>query len=314
MDNNGKTFWLPEKASTFVDVVDPAFRLYYWISVFFFVLICGLIVVFMIKYVRKRPDQMASAQITHNLPLELSWTIIPLIIVMILFFIGMKGYLHMRVPPADALQVNVMGQKWSWSFTYPSGAVNDTLVVPVNTPVKLLMTSRDVIHGFFIPAFRTKADVIPNRYHSLWFQATRTGVFPVECTQYCGTNHSYMLTAVKVMEPDAYEEWLANASDPGKGKTPAEFGAILYTKRGCNACHSIDGTKLVGPSWKGVFGKGEALADGSTAQVDEAYIRESILEPNAKVVAGYQPVMPTYKGVLTDREIDAIAAYIATLK
>ena len=174
MDNNGKTFWLPEKASTFVDIVDPAFMLYYWISVFFFVLICALIIVFMIKYVRKRPDQLATAQITHNLPLELSWTIIPLIIVMILFFIGMKGYLHMRVPPADALQVNVMGQKWSWSFTYPTGAVNDTLVVPVNTPVKLVMTSRDVLHSFFIPAFRTKADVIPNRYHSLWFQATRT--------------------------------------------------------------------------------------------------------------------------------------------
>ncbi len=314
MDNNGKTFWLPEKASTFVDIVDPAFQLYYWISVFFFVLICALIIAFMIKYVRKRPDQLAKAQITHNLPLELSWTIIPLIIVMILFFIGMKGYLHMRVPPADALQVNVMGQKWSWSFTYPTGAVNDTLVVPINTPVKLVMTSRDVIHSFFIPAFRTKADVLPNRYHSLWFQATRTGVFPVECTQYCGNNHSYMLSAVKVMEPEGYDEWLANASDPGKGKTPAQFGEVLYTKRGCNACHSIDGTKLVGPTWKGIWEKNETFADGSSGKVDAAYIRDSIVEPNAKVVTGFQPVMPTYKGVLTDREIEAIAAYIATLK
>jgi cytochrome c oxidase subunit II len=154
----------------------------------------------------------------------------------------------MRVPPADSMQVNVMGQKWSWSFTYANGVNNDTLVVPVNTPVKLLMTSRDVLHSFFIPAFRTKADVIPNRYHSLWFQATRTGVFPVECTQYCGTNHSYMLTAVKVLEQEAFDTWLTAAGDPGKGKTPAEFGAVLYTKKGCNACHSVDGSKLVGPS------------------------------------------------------------------
>ena len=312
--DNSKTLWLPEKASTFVDIVDPAFNLFYWISVFFFVLICGLILVFTVKYIRRRPDQLASAQITHNLPLELSWTIIPLIIVMILFFIGMKGYLHMRVPPADSVQVNVMGQKWSWSFTYGTGAVNDTLVVPVNTPVKLLVTSRDVLHSFFIPAFRTKADVIPNRYHALWFQATRTGIFPVQCTQYCGTSHSYMLTAVKVVEQGAYEEWLSNASDPGKGKTPEEFGAILYAKRGCNACHSVDGSKIVGPSWKGIFGRMEGMAAGPEMMVDEAYIRQSIMEPNAHVVKGFQPVMPTYKGVLTDREVDAIIAYIKTLK
>lgn len=314
MDNNGKTFWLPEKASTFADVVDPAFNLYYWISVFFFVLICVLMAAFIFKYLRRRPDQLATAQISHNLPLELTWTIIPLLIVIVLFFIGMKGYLHMRVPPADAVQINVMGQKWSWSFTYPTGAVNDTLVVPLNTPVKLVMTSRDVIHGFFIPAFRTKADVIPNRYHSLWFQATKEGVFPVECTQYCGTNHSYMLTAVKVVNQDKYDEWLAGASDPGKGLTPEQFGEALYSKRGCNACHSIDGSRLVGPSWKGTFGSARSLADGGSATADADYIRQSILEPNAKVVAGFQPVMPTYKGVLTDREIDALIAYIATLK
>lgn len=310
---NGKTFWLPEKASTFVDTVDPAFMLYYWISVFFFVLICVLMVVFIVKYIRKRPDQLATAQITHNLPLELTWTIIPLIIVIGLFFVGMKGFLHMRVAPADHMAVTVKGQKWSWSFEYPSGAVNDTLVVPVNSPVKLLMTSRDVIHSFFIPAFRAKADVIPGRYHSLWFQATRTGVFPVQCTQYCGTNHSYMLTAVKVLEKDAYADWLAEASDPGKGKTPEQFGAILFTKRGCSACHSTDGSKGVGPSWKGVFGSQENTSAGAVT-VDEAYLRESILEPNTKVVAGFQPVMPTFKGVLSDREVDALIAYIKTLK
>jgi cytochrome c oxidase subunit II len=311
--DNSKTFWLPEKASTFTDVVDPAFDLYLWISIFFFGLICILITVFVFKYLRRRPDQLATAQITHNLTLELSWTIIPLIIVMGLFFLGMKGFLHMRVAPAGHMQVNVKGQKWAWSFEYPSGAINDTLVVPVNTPVKLAMTSRDVLHSFSIPAFRTKADVIPNRWHSLWFQATRTGVFPVQCTQYCGTNHSYMLTAVKVVEPEAYQEWLANASDPGKGKTPAEFGAVLYQKRGCNACHSVDGSKAVGPTWKGTFGSQRATDKGSVA-ADEAYLKESILAPQAKVVAGFQPVMPTFQGVLSDREVAAIIEYIKTLK
>ncbi len=312
--DNSKTFWLPEKASTFTDFVDPAFNLFFWISIFFFGIICFLIVLFTFKYLRRRPEQLASAQITHNLKLELTWTLIPLVIVMALFFVGIKGYFKMRVPPSGFMQVNVTGQKWSWSFAYPSGAVNDTLVVPVNTPVKLVMTSKDVIHSFFIPAFRTKADVLPNRYHALWFQATRTGVFPVECTQYCGTSHSYMWTAVKVVDPDNYKAWLDNASDPAKGKTPAEFGALLYTKRGCSACHSIDGSRIVGPSWKGIFGRQENCGPAGMVMVDEAYLRESMMEPAAKVVNGYQPVMPTYKGVLTDREVDAITAYIKTLK
>jgi cytochrome c oxidase subunit 2 len=312
--DNSKTFWLPEKASTFATTVDPAFELYYWISLFFFVLICGLIVIFMVKYARKRPEQLATAQITHNLPLELSWTLIPLFIAIALFFIGMKGYLHMRVAPADSMQVNVKGQKWSWSFEYPSGAVNDTLVVPVDVPVKLVMTSRDVLHSFFIAAFRTKADVLPNRYHALWFQATKTGIFPVQCTQYCGTNHSYMLTAVKVVSREAYDEWLATASDPGKGKTPEQFGALLYQKRGCSACHTTDGTKGVGPSWKGLFGKMENCGAGGMVKVDEDYIRESMMNPTAKVVMGFQPVMPTFQGVLSDREIAAIISYIKTLK
>jgi cytochrome c oxidase subunit 2 len=312
--DNSKTFWLPEKASTFVDRVDSAFMLFYWISVFFFVLICALMVLFTVKYLRRRPNQIATAQITHNLTIELAWTLIPLIIVMGLFFIGMKDYLYMRIAPAGYMQVNVKGQKWSWSFEYPSGAINDTLVVPVNTPVKLVMTSRDVLHSFFVPAFRIKADVLPNRYTSQWFQATRTGIFVVECTQYCGTNHSYMLTAVKVLEPEAYQEWIANASDPGKGKTPEEFGQILYTKRGCNACHSVDGNKGIGPTWKALYGKSEDVGPAGMVTVDDAYLKESFYEPAAKVVAGYQPIMPTYKGTLSEREAEALIAYIKSLK
>lgn len=312
--DNSKTFWLPEKASTFVDLVDPGFMLFYWISVFFFVLICALIIAFTIKYIRRRPDQLASAQITHNLKIELAWTLIPLCIVIALFFVGMSGYLKMRIPPASYMQVNIKGQKWSWSFEYPSGAVNDTLVVPVNTPVKLVMTSKDVIHSFYVPAFRIKTDVQPNRYTSQWFQATRTGVFQVECTQYCGTRHSYMLTAVKVLEVDAYKEWLAVASDPGKGLTPEKFGEVLYQKRGCNACHSIDGSPSTGPTWKGIYGRKEQITGGGTIIVDDAYIHESIWDPSAKVVLGFQPVMPTFKGTLGEREVMAIISYMKTLK
>jgi len=314
METTTKTFWLPEKASTFADLVDPAFNLFYWISVFFFVLICGLILLFVFKYIRKRPDQLATQQMIHNTTLELTWTLVPLIIAMALFVIGMKGYLKMRIPPSSAMTVNVTAQKWKWTFTYPQGMITDTLVVPINQPVKLLMTSSDVLHSFFVPAFRQKADVIPNRYHSLWFQATKTGTFPVLCTQYCGRDHSYMITAVKVMDVPDYEKWLTDAADPSKGKTPVEYGSELYTKRGCNACHTLDGSALVGPSWKGIWGKQHALVGGTTVAVDENYLRESMIVPNAKVVAGFQPIMPTYKGLLTDKDVAALIAYIQTLK
>jgi cytochrome c oxidase subunit II len=314
METTTKTFWLPEKASTFAEFVDPAFNLYYWVSLFFFVLITGGIVIFVAKYMRRHPDQLAESQLTHSTFLETLWTAVPLVLVMMFFVIGMKGYLKMRIAPGNAMSVNVIGQKWSWSFRYPQGFINDTLVVPVHQPVKLVMTSTDVIHSFFVPAFRQKADVIPNRYHTMWFEATKTGTFPVECTQYCGTNHSYMWTAVKVVSDADYQTWLAAAADPSKGKTPVEYGKELYTKRGCNACHSLDGARLVGPSWKGIWNKQEKMVGGASVLVDENYLRESMLEPMAKVVDSYAPVMPTYKGVLGDKEVESIIAYIQSLK
>jgi cytochrome c oxidase subunit 2 len=310
---NPKTFWLPEQASTFAGMVDWAFNLYYWISLFFFFLVVGLIALFVVRYLRRRPEQMASGQMIHNTLLETSWTVIPLLIVMGLFFIGMRGWWHMRIAPSNAVTIDVVGMKWKWNFNYPQGFSNDTLVVPVNQPVRLRVTSTDVIHGFYVPAFRTKADVVPGRYHSLWFEATKTGVFPVLCTQYCGTSHSYMLTAVKVVEPDEYKEWLAGAASGGD-MPPAEFGATVYTKRGCNACHSVDGAAGIGPTWKGLFGASRTFAAGGSATADEAYIRNSVLDPASQVVAGFPPVMPSYKGILSDREIEGITAYIQTLK
>jgi len=310
-----KTLWLPEKASTFANNIDWAFNLYYWISVAFFVVIIFLITLFVLKYVRRRPEQLATAQITHNTVMETVWTAIPLLIVMALFVIGMKDYWNMRVAPANAMQVDVIGRKWSWSFEYPQeGISNDTLVIPVHQPVRLRMTSMDVIHSFSIPAFRTKADVVPGRYNTLWFEATETGTFQVFCTQYCGTNHSYMWTAVKVMNPDDYQAWVTVASDPSRGKTPAQFGAILYTKKGCAACHSVDGTAGIGPTWKGLWGTSVALEGGRSASADSNYVVKSMMDPASDVVKGFQPIMPPFQGVLSDKEVNGLTAYIQSLK
>lgn len=312
---NTKTFWLPEQASTFAGMVDWAFNLYLWISVFFFVLVVALIALFLVRYRRRRDDQMATGQMTHNTLLETSWTIVPLIIVMGLFFVGMRGWWHMRIAPSDAMVVEVTGMKWSWSFKYPQGFTNDTLVVPVGQPVRLRVTSTDVIHGFYIPAFRTKADVVPGRWHSLWFEATKTGVFPVQCTQYCGTSHSYMLSAVKVVEREEYEAWAKEAVAAAGADIPLEeLGAKVYTQRGCNACHSVDGKPGIGPTWKGLWGQTHGLTNGKTVTVDADYVRRSIIDPASEVVAGFPPVMPSYKGIVNDREIDALIAYIQTLK
>jgi len=310
-----KTFWLPDQASTFSEMVDWAFNLYLWISVFFFVLVVGLIALFVLKYKRRRADQMASGQMIHNTMLETSWTVIPLLIVMGLFFIGMRGWWHMRIAPSNATSIDVVGMKWNWTFNYPQGFSNDTLVVPVNQPIRLRVTSTDVIHGLYVPAFRTKVDVVPGRYQALWFEATKTGVFPILCTQYCGTSHSYMLSAVKVLEREEYDAWLSEAASASGGDMPPEeFGATVFTKRGCNACHSVDGAAGIGPTWKGLMGSPRSFVDGTNRVADADYIKQSILDPASQIVAGFAPIMPSYKGILSDREIDALSAYIQTLK
>jgi cytochrome c oxidase subunit 2 len=251
----------------------------------------------------------------HNTMLETSWTVIPLLIVMALFFIGMRGWWHMRIAPSNATAIDVVGMKWNWTFNYPQGFSNDTLVVPVHHPIRLRVTSTDVIHGFYVPAFRTKVDVVPGRYQALWFEATKTGVFPVLCTQYCGTSHSYMLSAVKVLEQDEYDAWLAEAAAASGGDMPPEeFGATVYSKRGCNACHSVDGAAGIGPTWKGLIGNTRNFTDGSSRVADAAYIHQSVIDPASQVVAGFAPIMPSYKGILSEREIEAITAYMQTLK
>lgn len=314
IDTTG-TFWLPPSSSTIAGEVDTLFYFLIYLSLFFFVLIVGLLIYFSVKYRRSKEDEIETVGPSHNSVLEMTWMIIPTIIVLVIFVWGVRGFLKMSVVPAEAMEVKVTGQKWFWSFDYPEGAssVNE-LVVPVNKPVKLLMSSKDVIHSFFVPNFRVKRDVIPNRYSVIWFEATQEGLFDLFCAEYCGSKHSQMIGKVRVISQSEYETWLETEVSGGEGVSPAEYGAKLYKKKACITCHTIDGSANNGPSFLGVFGKQEKFADGSTGVVDENYIRESILVPNAKVVAGYQSIMPTYQGLLKDREIDALVAYIKSLR
>ena len=305
--------WMPVQASTGAPAVDRLFFFILWLSVAFFVLIVGLMVLFVVRYRRRAGRTAPDASPSHNTALELTWTIIPLILVIVIFAWGFKVFMDMSTPPGNAYEVLVTGQKWKWLFTYPNGHVDENLHVPVDTPVRLVMTSEDVIHSFYVPAFRMKKDVVPGRYTKAWFRANKTGEFQVYCAEYCGTSHSDMLSMVVVHEPGGFESWLDKAADFLNTMPPAEAGAKLVAQRGCAQCHSVDGRGGIGPSFKGVFGHQVQLVSGPPLVADEDYIRESILEPQARVVAGYQPVMPTYKGRLKDAEITAIIEYLKVL-
>ncbi len=306
---------MPPANSTIAGEVDALFYFIFYTAIVLFVLVMAFTTYFIIKYRRKGKRELTSG-VAHNTKLEILWTVIPAILVIIVFVWGFKTYLRMNIAPADALEIKATGQKWFWVFDYPNGAnsMND-LVVPAGKPVKLLMSSQDVIHSFFVPDFRVKMDVLPNRYTITWFEAINPGEYDIYCTEYCGKGHSEMLGKVKVLNEEDYEAWLAAAAvDIPEGMSLEEAGAQLYTSKACATCHSIDGSPGVAPSFLAKFGSKEALVDGSEVLVDENYVRESILNPQAKIVQGYQPVMPTYQGVLTDRQIDALIAYMKTLK
>ena len=304
--------WMPPRVSTVAHHVDWLFNFILAISVFFFLLIVVLMVVFVIRY-RRREGRQAEASPSHNMALELTWTVIPLVLVVVIFFFGFRGFLDMTTAPANAYEILVDGQKWNWSFTYPNGYVDSNLHVPVQRPVRLVMTSADVIHSLYVPAFRIKSDVVPGRYSKAWFEATEPGQYELFCAEYCGTSHSDMIAQVIVHPPGEFERWLEQASDFLETMTPVEAGLKLFQIRGCQQCHSVDGIAKTGPSLLGVFGRTRALAEGGSVVADENYIRESILEPAAKVVAGFEPVMPTYQGRIKDEEITAIVEYLKSL-
>ncbi|UCC29383.1 MAG: cytochrome c oxidase subunit II [Phycisphaerales bacterium] len=306
------SLFMPPQASSTAPGVDWLFSFILYIACFFFLLIVVLMVLFTIRYLR-RPGRQAEKTATHNLALELTWTLIPVALVIAIFYIGFTTFMDMITPPDDAYEVLVTGQKWNWLFQYPNGYVDSDLHVPVDVPVLLVMTSEDVIHSFYIPAFRVKRDVVPGRYNKTWFHATQPGEYTIFCAEYCGTKHSDMLAQCVVHKPGEFERWLENASNFLDRMSPADAGRELYKRQGCAQCHSTDGSVRIGPTLKNLFARDRPMRDGSTLPADENYLREAILEPQAAVVAGFESVMPTYKGRLKDREITAIIEYIKTL-
>lgn len=314
VDTTG-TFMMPSQSSTMAGEVDALFYFIYYISVFFFALITGLIILFSIRYKRRgKPGLVTGA--TRNKALEIIWTVVPSIIVFIIFGWGFKDFIRLRVIPHDAYEIKVTGRQWQWDITYSEGiTVVNELVIPVGRPVTLLMSSRDVIHAFFIPSFRVKMDVLPNRYTSIWFEATREGAFPLFCAEFCGQQHSLMRGTVRAVSQEEFDIWISENSNILEGvPNLAEGGELIYNRFLCYTCHSTDGSAGNGPTWRGLFGTMERLDDGTEVLVDENYIRESILNPKAKVVAGYEPIMSTYQGTLKPEYIDAVIEYIKTLR
>jgi len=313
---NQESFFLPKQGSTIAPDVDSLFYFIFYASTIVFLIVLIGMVVLVWRYRRRKQPLGLSSGADHNLKLELLWTIIPTVLVFITFVWGFKTYLKMNVVPRDAIEIKVTGKKWMWVFDYPNGANSlNELVVPVDQPIKLLLSSEDVIHSFYVPGFRIKMDVLPNRYNVTWFQATDVGEYDLFCAEYCGTGHSRMLGKVNVLAPDQWAIWLEQGNSTASDKASlAELGAKLYQQKACFSCHSIDGTNLVGPTLSNVFGHEVTFTDGTKGIVDENYLRQSILDPQSKIVAGYNPVMPTFQGLLKDREVDALVAFIKSLK
>ncbi len=299
----------PEQASSLAGEVDALFIFLVAVTIFFSVGIALTLIVFAIKY-RRRSEQERPEEIHGSLVLELTWSVIPFMLTIVMFVWGAQVFFHMNRTPDDAMTVSVVGKRWMWKLQHPTGQreINE-LHVPLGRPVNLTITSEDTIHSFFVPAFRIKKDAVPGRYNTAWFKATKTGTYHLFCAEYCGTEHSKMIGRVVVMEPDAYQTWLAGGPPP---ESPAKAGEKLFTELNCITCHRPDSAGR-GPVLNGLFGKSVALQGGETVVVDQAYLRESILNPAAKITAGYQPVMPTYLGQVSEESVLQLIAYIQSL-
>ncbi len=306
------TFWLPESASTVSGDVDSLFYLVTWISVVIFVLVVAAMVYFMMRYRRHHAGQVG-APAHESKWFEMSTVVVSTILVLIVFTWGFRVYLKLNIAPPGAYEIQVTASQWKWDYTYPDGTVYaGDLHVPADKPVRLVMNSIDVLHSFFVPQFRVKQDVLPNRYSSVWFEATRADTFDVYCTEYCGNQHSGMLGQVIAHPQEEFEEWLASAG--GGGLSPEEYGERLFGQNNCNTCHSIDGTRLVGPTMQGLFGSQRQLVSGESVEADENYLLSSIVAPAAQVVEGYPPAMPPSYGSLPQDQLDALVAYIKSVQ
>ena len=299
----------PQEASSVAGQVDALYLVLVSITVFFGTLISLLMIFFAIRY-RKGSNVDRSNPLHGSWPLELTWSIIPLGITMGIFIWGASIYFHVYRPPDNAMVINVVGKQWMWKLQHPNGRreINE-LHVPVGRDVKIVVTSEDVIHSFYIPAFRVKLDAVPGRYGNFWFKATKPGRYHLFCAEYCGTKHSKMIGWVIAMEPDAFQQWMGGET---AGLSPVAAGEKLFTNLGCATCHNPNDTGR-GPSLQGLYGRSVRLAGGETVKADEAYIRESIVTPLAKQVEGYKPVMPTFKGLITEEGLMQIIEYIKSL-
>lgn len=308
---------LPPRGSSYARDVDITFLGIYWLSVVLFLGIAGTAIYFAWRY-RYKPGRATPHQ-THNTVLEVVWSILPLLLCVALFFWGMYGYMQFVVAPGEAMEVIVTGKQWLWTFEYPDGSrtVND-LHAPVNKPIKLVLTSDDVIHSFYVPAMRVKHDAVPGRYTQVWFTPTLPGEHVITCAEYCGKDHSNMRAKLIVEDDAAFAKFMLTGGAEWEQYRDenrwADWGKVQYERKGCNSCHTVDGTPSKGPTWKGLWNKRETLNNGTTVVVDEAYLRESMLQPNAKIVQGFEPVMPTFQGLLRDHEIRGLVAYIESLQ
>ncbi len=301
----------PEQAATFSARVDNLYLFLVALTAFFSVLIAVLVVYFAFRYRDRTNGAGVGAPITGSIPLELMWSIIPFAISMVIFFWAASVFFDYVRPPDQTLQIYSTGKRWMWRFQHINGRseINE-LHVPLGRAVKITFTSEDVLHSLFIPAFRIKADAIPGRYSTIWFTPTRLGEYHLFCAEYCGTQHSGMIGRVVVMEPAAYQAWLGGG---GADEQPmVARGEQLFGDLGCNTCHMSDGEGR-GPSLHDVFGSRQILASGATVLVDASYVRESILNPQAKIVAGYQPLMPTFQGLISEEGVMELIEYVKSL-
>lgn len=304
---------MPPQASTMATNVDYLFWFLIVISTIASVLVVGGMFWFLYRYKRKS-DNDKTAYITHNHFAEFLWSFIPLVLFMVSFVWGWKVFNDLRNAPEGSYEVYVKAKKWAWEFEYNNGIQSPgELVVPIGVPVKLLMTSEDVLHSFYVPSFRIKQDVLPGRYTAAWFEATKLGEFQIFCTEFCGLNHSGMLAKVKVVTPEVFEAYLAGKKI--EKLTPVQLGEKIYKTRNCNGCHSLDGSVLVGPSFKGLYNSDRSFNSASSTKADENYLAESINNPNAKIVKGFGPnQMPAFAGQLSEEEIRGVIEFIKAQK
>jgi cytochrome c oxidase subunit 2 len=311
---NSGNFLLPPQKSTIASDIDALFNFINLVSAVILIGIVIAMVYFVWKYKRKSDNDVTSL-VDHNTTLEVTWSAIPLVLIVFVFMWGFNDFMKMRTTPGDAYEIHVTGKSWLWEYTYVNGGkVLNDLYVPAGRPIKLVMTSSDVLHSFYVPDYRIKQDVVPGRYTTVWFEVLEPGESQIFCTEYCGRSHSDMMGKVYALEQSEFDEWLKSSGGRPEDVPLAEWGQKLYASSGCQACHSVDGSAIIGPSFKGSWESQRQFADGSTGVVDENYIRESIAYPNAKLVQGYQPVMPAYDGTFSDDDLSAIIEFIKSLK